>query len=165
MRQARYALIVVEAAESGVGIYVRDLLRDESLFVVDIGLSQTASVGMALAARLVAPEGFVCTTGAALPFGMLLPENRPRVMDGLRKLFPGADLRQLSPEETSLLTARVIRMCLEQGAAERIEYVGTERWSAVSRRGSGPPPARRMGRNDSCPCGSGRKFKHCCGRR
>ncbi|RKY68261.1 MAG: hypothetical protein DRP97_06500 [Candidatus Latescibacterota bacterium] len=22
-----------------------------------------------------------------------------------------------------------------------------------------------VGRNDPCPCGSGRKFKHCCGRR
>jgi uncharacterized protein len=33
----------------------------------------------------------------------------------------------------------------------------------------GPPaarPGRRApGRNDPCPCGSGRKFKHCCGRR
>jgi hypothetical protein len=25
-------------------------------------------------------------------------------------------------------------------------------------------PAKRVGRNDRCPCGSGKKFKHCCGR-
>ncbi|MBC8450005.1 MAG: anaerobic sulfatase maturase [Chloroflexi bacterium] len=25
-------------------------------------------------------------------------------------------------------------------------------------------PDRRVGRNDPCPCGSGRKYKHCCGR-
>lgn len=24
------------------------------------------------------------------------------------------------------------------------------------------PPQLRVGRNDSCPCGSGRKFKRCC---
>jgi uncharacterized protein YecA (UPF0149 family) len=24
---------------------------------------------------------------------------------------------------------------------------------------------RRVGRNEPCPCGSGRKYKHCCGRR
>ena len=31
---------------------------------------------------------------------------------------------------------------------------------------SRPTPLRRPpGRNDPCPCGSGRKFKHCCGRR
>ncbi len=25
------------------------------------------------------------------------------------------------------------------------------------------PPQRKVGRNDPCPCGSGRKFKKCCG--
>jgi len=28
-----------------------------------------------------------------------------------------------------------------------------------------PPPVRaavKVGRNDPCPCGSGRKYKHCC---
>ena len=24
------------------------------------------------------------------------------------------------------------------------------------------PKAQRAGRNDPCPCGSGRKYKHCC---
>jgi SEC-C motif domain protein len=32
----------------------------------------------------------------------------------------------------------------------------------------GPPPIKsahpKVGRNDPCPCGSGKKFKHCCGR-
>jgi hypothetical protein len=27
----------------------------------------------------------------------------------------------------------------------------------------GPPQALKVGRNDSCPCGSGRKYKSCCG--
>jgi len=27
------------------------------------------------------------------------------------------------------------------------------------------PPVRAVGRNDPCPCGSGKKYKHCCGRR
>lgn len=34
--------------------------------------------------------------------------------------------------------------------------------------GTGPrvrPPSPAPGRNDACSCGSGRKFKHCCGRR
>lgn len=28
----------------------------------------------------------------------------------------------------------------------------------------GPISQTRVGRNDACPCGSGRKFKRCCGR-
>ncbi len=31
--------------------------------------------------------------------------------------------------------------------------------------GPAPPIGARVGRNDPCPCGSGRKYKHCCGRR
>jgi hypothetical protein len=27
------------------------------------------------------------------------------------------------------------------------------------------PPTKKVGRNDPCPCGSGRKYKHCCGKR
>lgn len=26
------------------------------------------------------------------------------------------------------------------------------------------PPTKKVGRNDPCPCGSGKKYKHCCGR-
>jgi hypothetical protein len=37
-------------------------------------------------------------------------------------------------------------------------------WPGSSAPAPGPPP-RRVGRNDPCPCGSGKKYKHCCGRR
>ena len=30
---------------------------------------------------------------------------------------------------------------------------------------AGPRARRRVGRNDPCPCGSGKKFKMCCDRR
>lgn len=26
------------------------------------------------------------------------------------------------------------------------------------------PPTKKVGRNDPCPCGSGKKYKHCCGK-
>ncbi|MBN2463987.1 MAG: SEC-C domain-containing protein, partial [Dehalococcoidia bacterium] len=26
------------------------------------------------------------------------------------------------------------------------------------------PAGKKVGRNDPCPCGSGKKYKHCCGR-
>lgn len=31
-------------------------------------------------------------------------------------------------------------------------------------KGSGPKPPPKVGRNDPCPCGSGRKHKKCCGK-
>jgi preprotein translocase subunit SecA len=36
--------------------------------------------------------------------------------------------------------------------------------SAGQRRGEPPPAPRKVGRNDPCPCGSGLKYKKCCGR-
>jgi uncharacterized protein len=41
-----------------------------------------------------------------------------------------------------------------KAAAERLSQ------SAVPQRRSGP----KVGRNDPCPCGSGKKFKKCCGK-
>src|SRR5437764_3440116 len=71
MRQARYSLFMVEATAPGVGVHVRDLLRDEPLFLVDVGFSASGAPGYVLAARIMAPEGITETTGAALPFGVL----------------------------------------------------------------------------------------------
>jgi predicted aspartyl protease len=35
----------------------------------------------------------------------------------------------------------------------------------MSSGGAGPSSGRKVGRNDPCPCGSGRKYKKCCGRK
>ena len=54
-------------------------------------------------------------------------------------------------------------------AADGARAVAAE-WQALGRPGAAPvevasAPARRggPGRNDPCPCGSGKKYKHCCG--
>jgi hypothetical protein len=164
MRQARYSLFVVEAREPGVGVHVRDLLRDEPLFLVDVGFSSTGAPGFALAARITAPEGITQTTGAALPIGMLPPAGRAEVVQALVGKFKDADFRNLSPAQASELSAMIIRTCLQHGAAEHIAY--TEPGQPMGH-GRAPPalPARHVGRNERCPCGSGKKFKHCCGGR
>jgi uncharacterized protein len=57
-------------------------------------------------------------------------------------------------------------------AYQQIFAYADERLKALSKRvpPPAPPPedtaqARRVGRNDPCPCGSGLKYKRCCGRR
>ena len=42
---------------------------------------------------------------------------------------------------------------------EQIDFLPPE-----NRPGSTPRIGRKVGRNDPCPCGSGKKFKKCCGR-
>ena len=49
-----------------------------------------------------------------------------------------------------------------------IYKVGLTRRPTPERRpapaGRNPAGRRKIGRNDPCPCGSGKKYKHCCGR-
>jgi hypothetical protein len=166
MLQARYSLFVVESMEPGVGVHVRDLLRDESLFLMDVSFSTTAVPGAVLATRVFAPDGILRTTGAALPVGMIPARERDRFVQGLRAAFHNEDFRHMTPERASQVSATVIHACLEKGAAEHIRYDESGGTRPPTRGPAAPRTVtRRVGRNDPCPCGSGRKFKHCCGAR
>lgn len=57
---------------------------------------------------------------------------------------------------------RLERIC-EQVHDGRLEAPQPAAGPAVATSG-GASPGKRPGRNDPCPCGSGRKFKNCCGR-
>ena len=163
LRLSRHSLFAVEATEPGVGVHVRDLLRDEPLFLVDVGFSQSASVGMVLATRVTAPEGICMTTGAALPVGVLSPTKRAQFLDALRTTDKGMDFGKLSPDVKGELAATTIRTCLQKGAAKKIAYLEPDEANRPGRHApQSLPPVRPIGRNDSCPCGSGKKFKRCC---
>jgi uncharacterized protein YchJ len=47
-------------------------------------------------------------------------------------------------------------------AAVRLEAALAVRSRRESAQASAPQPSARTGRNQPCPCGSGRKFKRCC---
>src|SRR4051794_2799431 len=67
MTHAYYSLFQVVEVERGIGVSVRDLLRDETGFLVDVGFGNTARPHMMLATRSIPMEGFLTTGGAALP--------------------------------------------------------------------------------------------------
>jgi hypothetical protein len=165
LRRARFALLLVDAVEAGVGVQVRDLLLDDQFFLVDLGLSRSAPVGMILAARVMAPEGIAMTTGAALPAGVLSSAERFRYLEGVKTVLESTDFHHMSQQKASVLAATVIRACLKHGAAEQIKYVEPGQERGPGSRSRVPPLARAVGRNDPCPCGSGKKFKRCCAKR
>ena len=162
-RTSWYSVIVVESVERGVGVNVRDLLRDESLLIVDLGFSQTAKPGVVLASRLMTADGIPMTTGAALPVGVPSTAQRNELVEAIKRSFPGVDFRQMTPDQTSKLAAMLIRHCLEQGSAEQIEYLDAGSRVSGHRTTNKQRPMNSIGRNDPCPCGSGKKYKKCCG--
>ena len=165
MQHARFSVFAVEEAAPGIGVHVRDLLRDERLFLVDIGFSQTADPGLLLAGNIISIPDLSMTTGAMLPVDRTIVED---LLQHLPERFSTATVsqfRQLSPDDQSELAGFVIHACLAGGAASYVE-------ARDVKTGLRPPPAhrarpqaaRRHPRNAPCPCGSGKKYKRCCGR-
>jgi uncharacterized protein YecA (UPF0149 family) len=114
---------------------------------------------MMVATRVIPFEGFLTTGGAALP----LPASAARrVLSDLAriKLAPdGFDFKQITPLEEAKLAATIIRSSLAAGASSHIVYAeaGSQPRALVT-----VSKAARTGRNERCPCGSGRKYKMCC---
>ena len=165
MQHARFSVFAVEEAVPGIGVQVRDLLRDEALFLVDIGFSETATPGLVLAGNVVSLPGLSMTTGAMLPVDRTIVEDLVQRLPGRFSTATVGQFRQLSAKDQSELAGFVTRACLAGGAASYIE-------ARDVKTGLRPPPAhrarpqaaRRHPRNAPCPCGSGQKYKRCCGR-
>jgi SEC-C motif-containing protein len=171
MTRAYYSLIQVTDVERGVGVAVHDLLRDETGFLMDVGFGNSAQRHWMLASRIVPSEGFLATSGAALPVD---PAAATRIVSELkkRKQTPETfDFKRITPMQEAELAALMIRTCLSFGMSSRIAYAepGAHIASPTKRALASSPgtiaEAPRPGRNDPCPCGSGKKYKLCCGRR
>ena len=165
MQAARFSMFAVEEAAPGIGVRVRDLLRDEALFLVDIGFSETATPGLVLAGNVISLPGLSMTTGAMLPVDRTIVEDLVQRLPGRFSTATVGQFRQLSANDQSELAGFVTHACLAGGAASYVE-------ARDVKTGLRPPPAhrarpqaaRRHPRNAPCPCGSGQKYKRCCGR-
>ncbi|MBQ2707482.1 MAG: SEC-C domain-containing protein [Clostridia bacterium] len=54
-------------------------------------------------------------------------------------------------------------ICLQGNGAAQL-FHGIEVVHPVGVNGTAPARTPKVGRNDPCPCGSGKKYKKCCGR-
>ena len=163
MKNAQFSLFMVEEIEPGCGVTLRDLWRGDTKFLMDLSLGTSASPRLLIATRVVPFESVFATTGAPLPVGEL-PNTwtASPVQRALEEVQKG-DLSQLSPEQLSDSVALFLRAFLQTGAAEHVRYAEPGEMPSPHRQ---PPLIRsrgHIGRNDPCPCGSGKKYKKCCG--
>ncbi len=163
IQHAYYSIFRVESVERGVGVKVRDALRGNEAFMMDIGLGNSAQIGVTFASRVIPFEGFLMSGGASLPLGIL---DKPEDAEELAKaLTHSTDPTRIGPLREADLAAMVIRASMKVGSTSRIRYE-TPGESSSRRAISGVEPERiRANRNDPCPCGSGRKYKSCHGKR
>ena len=157
LSQSHFSLFRVISVEPGTGATVEDLLRGGTLFLHDIGLSTAGKPEMLLPARVICPEGIWMTTGAPLPAAEFSSmKQREDFLDALRELHKHVDVE--NPEVQGVLNAELVRLALGRGPDTK-ESEGDAYGVPEPLRRTGP----RVGRNDPCPCGSGKKFKKCCG--
>jgi len=134
MSESFYTLVQVEDVLPGVGARVNDVMGNKQFLLADLGLSKTAGKGLVVATRLLPAFEHYGTE------------------DGE---YIEVDIRQRAD-----LTAAIIRICLQANVSDYIQYEDVENIRVIS------PIHRetRIGKNEQCPCGSGKKYKRCCGR-
>jgi len=166
-QRSYYSLFMIESIVPDVGVHVHDVLRDRHHLLADVGFSQTGIEGMVLATRVTPYGDFIATTGAALPADAAILEQI-RALPIISK--KPSEIENLPAQEMSEFAATVIRLFLDVGASRHVYYAGADDDGEDHLRMRGGRVAmpvshsKRVGRNDPCPCGSGRKYKKCCGR-
>lgn len=93
--------------------------------------------------------------------------NHLTEMDRLRQ---GIGLRAVGQEQPLVVYKReghayfeALLANIRHDVARTIYHVGLAK-EAPQKKKEAEPVGKRAGRNDPCPCGSGKKYKHCCGR-
>ena len=158
MSESFYTLVQIEQALKGVGALADDLLGDRKYLIADMGLSISGVKGLAIATRLLPFADFVMTSGAPLPID---PEATEEIFDFIKQQFGTKEGKYitLDTEQKADLTTTIIRLCLGDNMTSHVRYQDIEAHV--------PQPLgreNRVGRNQPCPCGSGKKYKLCCGR-
>ena len=67
MRQARFSLWRVERRHEAAGLILKDLLRDGEILLVDETMEKNPPLGVEMAARFLALEGFAMTARIVVP--------------------------------------------------------------------------------------------------
>jgi hypothetical protein len=117
MTQSFYSVFSVEEVHEGQGVTVRDILTDNSFFLMDIGLGNQAMPRLLLASRILQLRDFYMSTGAMLP---LFNKGLIEEIFGIIEKFIEHKKNQtgkafFSPTHEAAFSAQVIRAALRDG--------------------------------------------------
>ena len=153
-----YSAFSIRRVLPGFGIRVEDLLSGETLDIVDINLSRSTSPQFVFLSRILPHDRFFMTGGASIPIGIMNAKQRSMFVQAASQMIDHDRAENPDP-------APLIRECLECIARHETHYVdpSEEIHEPQSINERTAPVA--FSKNMKCPCGSGRKYKHCCMRR
>ena len=156
--QEHYSVFLIQEVVKQTGLKLLDMLTGETLFLIDIGLSNTTQKGLCLAGRMIPLGDYWICSGSAIALSRI---DIPAIISLLPALLGDQAPHQLSTEQYDAFVAGVIRCCLENKDRSPTSYDDSHECQAAQKTGlpwQPPTPSR----NELCPCGSGRKYKNCC---
>jgi hypothetical protein len=122
MRQARFSLWRVERDHETTGLILRDLLREEEIWLIDEAMTKNARPGQEMAARLVQPDRFAMTARVIVPINPALM-TRPELMEEVFTRAPA--LRSLQGKalaEDLRFAICVYRAAVATGAMDFVRF-------------------------------------------
>jgi SEC-C motif len=175
LQHSWYSLFLFVEPVPGLGAKVFDAISGRPELLVDVNLSQSSKSGYVLASRVVPFDGYCTTTGAALPVSE--PRTIVRIHERVKRIAEDGvvDVADLDAGVQADLQEDIVRACFAEHSSRRLVIAdpgespprGHRRESVNVPTASGTGTWSRkgkIGRNEPCPCGSGEKFKRCCGR-
>jgi hypothetical protein len=118
----RYSLYEVATVHPGVGLVHRDLVRGGTVFVVDVAMSQTISVGALMAERLLPLPEYWGPSGAGFPIS---PEAAWGIQQTLVPALEASedDLTAMSPDAAADLATAILRAGFKEGTTGQVGYL------------------------------------------
>jgi hypothetical protein len=122
MRHARFSLWRVERHHETTGLILRDLLREEEIWLIDEAMAKNARPGREMAARLVQPDCFAMTARVIVP---IIPDlmTRPELMEEVFTKAPALrSLQGTALAEDPRFAIGIYRAAVATGAMDFVRF-------------------------------------------
>lgn len=169
-----YTVLLIRESIPGFGLRGTDFFSGEERIIGDLAMSRTAKPGSAVLARLIPISTFWGISASSFaPFED--EDGLNRIRSYWETTFPGvSDVRQLNRHQSREFDRYLIRTVATLDSVffafsagdfgNRFPQMYEPDPSSVAVVSVTSNTRRpRIGRNDICPCGSGKKYKRCCG--
>ncbi|MHC1743330.1 MAG: hypothetical protein AB9873_09905 [Syntrophobacteraceae bacterium] len=120
MMMSRFSLFSIEEVFKGIGVVLVDRLRQEKLFLLDVGMGNSGVRDLPLAGRIIPIGDLYMSTGVLLPIlGKLLDAMDP-ILERLEQSNPHGGTLLSTPGKEAAFAAQVIRAAVRTGALNNV---------------------------------------------